>query len=81
MDKKDLILYLTSIIAIVALALSIYSFAGLIRLRKDTKDFAEEVIPILEKLDPLATEFEGVSSLLPRLKNLLLGVPPVVPNE
>ena len=78
MDKKDLIIYLISIIAIAALGFSIYSFASLKNLEKEITKInydIKEISSVVDQFKPLAPKMKLFTTFLDRFEQILGGMP------
>lgn len=78
MNKKNLIVYLVSIIAIISLGFSIYSFASLKNLEKEITGInsdIDEIGPVVDQFKPLAPKMELFITFLDRFEQILGGMP------
>jgi len=83
MDKKETLLYIILLVAVVALGLSINSYIAIRKINKEIAEtdlVVEKMKPIINKFEPLLPQIETLRTLLPRLEQALMGTPPV-PSE
>ena len=65
------------IIAVIALALSVFNTFSIYQLDKKTGASISELKTITDKIAPLTPQFETLGKVLPRLNQLLLAIPPM----
>lgn len=78
MDKNKMMLSAALIIAIASLVLNLILFAGLAANGKKIaamEQTVKKMDPVVEKFTPLLSEMEAINQMLPRLKQLLIGMP------
>lgn len=83
MEKTGLLIIAALTIGVIALVLSIYSCASLKKIEAKITEMdavVTEMKPMLEQIKPLMPQFEILNELMPRLQQLLLGIPPA-PTE